>query len=118
MAAATVAVAIGVAIACSSGARYPACERDEQCAVSGKHDYCLGGKCVYCRTTADCGDRQRCRAGKCEVDPDAPPPRLVDAGEDASEADAEPEAGDVDDDAPPESPRHVLPRGVRRYLHP
>lgn len=122
---------LSVAVACSSAPRYPACDRDEQCAVSGKHDYCVamsgGQKCAYCRTGADCADRERCRMGKCEVDPDAPPPRALDAGDDA-ECDAgdwgeckpppEHEAGTQDDDAPPESPRHVLPQGIRRYLHP
>jgi hypothetical protein len=113
--------AFALFIACSSaGPRYPACERDDQCALSGKHDYCVAGKCVYCRTEIDCGERERCRAGKCEVDPNAPIPRL-DAGSDAEDADAEP-----DDDANTEptepteraAPPHVIPRGVRRFLRP
>ncbi len=118
------AMAIGAESGCSSssGARYPACERDDQCAVSGKHDYCVGGKCVYCRTGADCADRERCRVGKCEADPDAPPMRSLDAGDDADDADTEDaDASELPDDeeerAAP-SQRHVLPRGVRRFLRP
>ena len=113
---------VGVLVTCSSAPKYPACERDEQCAVSGKHDYCLGGKCVYCRVSTDCADRERCRAGKCETDPNAPLPRALDAGDDAdTDGSADEDAGDekeTDDEAPAASPRHVLPRGVRRYLRP
>ena len=88
------ALPAAVAIACSGHApKYPACQHDDQCAVNGKHDYCVAGKCAYCRTTVDCGDRQRCRAGGCEADPDAPP--LPEAGADAG-ADAEEEAGEDD----------------------
>jgi Cys-rich repeat protein len=119
-----VAGAIALVIACSSAAKYPKCERDDQCAVKGKHDYCVAGACVYCRTSTDCADRERCRAGKCENDPDLPPPRALDAGDDgASEAGDEEEAGteepssDDDDRPSPSSPRQ-LPRGIRRYLRP
>ena len=122
-----VAAAAGIAlvIACSSTPKYPACTRDEQCAVSGKHDYCVAGACVYCRTSTDCGDRQRCRAGKCETDPDLPPPKANDAGDDAAD-----DGGDTDDDAGTEAPEdesseqrpstspRTLPRGIRRYLRP
>jgi hypothetical protein len=114
-----IGIGVGVAFACST-ARYPACERDEQCTVSGKHDYCVAATCVYCRTSVDCADRERCRAGQCEVDPNIPPPRALDAGDDA-ESDAGDDAGggvEEDDNAPRESPRHVLPQGIRRYLHP
>jgi hypothetical protein len=119
-AAAAAALTAAVVLACSSSApQYPACARDEQCAVSGKHDYCLDGRCVYCRTSVDCKDRERCRKGACEPDPNAPPP-VPDAGEDAADdAAPEDEAGqDQKDDAPPESPRHVLPQGVRRFFRP
>jgi hypothetical protein len=122
---------LSVALACSSAPRYPACDRDEQCAVSGKHDYCVataaGRTCSYCRTSADCADRERCRVGKCEVDPDAPPPKALDAGDDAEcdagewddcGAPAEEAGTKEDDNAPAESPRHVLPQGIRRYFHP
>lgn len=126
------ATTLAVAVACSSAAlRYPACDRDDQCAVSGKHDYCVGGKCVYCRTGADCADRQRCRVGKCESDPDAPPPK-PDAGSDADtdadtdEEDAAAPPAEEDDESPSargrssgsRSPPHVIPRGVRRFLRP
>jgi len=115
--------AVAIAVACSSAPRYPACSRDDQCAVSGKHDYCVDGKCVYCRTGADCADRERCRQGKCEADPDAPPPRALDAGDDgeadaSADEDASENENDDDDDRRPASQRHVLPRGVRRYLRP
>jgi hypothetical protein len=117
-------VAIGAESGCSSStaARYPACERDDQCAVNGKHDYCVGGKCVYCRSGTDCADRERCRVGKCEADPDAPPARSLDAGDDADDADTEDaDASGLPDDeeerAAP-SQRHVLPRGIRRILRP
>ena len=115
------ATGILVVLACSSTPKYPACQRDEQCAVSGKHDYCVAGKCVYCRASTDCADRERCRAGKCETDPDLPPPRALDAGDDAAEAgdddDAAAEAPDDDTDRAPVNPRQ-MPRGVRRYLRP
>jgi Cys-rich repeat protein len=123
---AAIVVAIFCVIACSSAAKYPKCERDDQCAASGKHDYCVGGACVYCRTSTDCADRERCRAGKCENDPDLPPPRALDAGDDASGDAAE--AGDDDDDAGTEAPEsdddhapvnpRQMPRGIRRYLRP
>jgi Cys-rich repeat protein len=117
---------IALVIACSSAAaKYPKCERDDQCAVSGKHDYCVGGACVYCRSSTDCGDRERCRAGKCENDPDLPPPRALDAGDDAAEGGDEEDAGaePPDDesahegDRAPVNPRQ-MPRGIRRYLRP
>lgn len=118
------AIAITAPLGCSSVARYPACERDEQCAVSAKHDYCVSGRCVYCRTSSDCGDRERCRAGACEVDPNAPLPSVLDAGDDSEAGDdgGEDEAGEEPDDDPParspESHRHVIPPGVRRFLRP
>ncbi len=121
---------LAVAIACSSSAlKYPACERDLQCAVGGRHDYCVDGRCVYCRTGSDCGDRERCRAGKCEADPNAPPPKL-DAGDDADADTDEDDSGapptpvEEDDEGPRQrsgssrSPSRVIPRGVRRFLHP
>jgi len=115
------AVALGaiVALACSSSSpRYPACERDDQCAVKGKHDYCVSGTCVYCRTSVDCGERERCRAGKCEVDPDQPPP-TDDAGPDASDGGDEDADSDNPDDSHGARPvPHVIPRGVRRFLRP
>jgi len=113
---------IALGIACSSAAKYPKCDRDDQCAVSGKHDYCVAGACVYCRTSTDCADRQRCRAGKCETDTDLPPPRALDAGDDAADAgedddaDAE-EPTDDESDRAPVNPRQ-MPRGIRRYLRP
>jgi hypothetical protein len=93
------AAGVSVAIACSShGPKYPACQHDDQCAVGGRHDYCVDGKCAYCRTSIDCGARQRCRSGACETDPDAPPlPEAgTEAGGDAGKA--EDEAGEGDDD--------------------
>ncbi len=126
LAAATAALAGAIAlvvVACSSAAKYPKCDRDDQCAVSGKHDYCVAGACVYCRTSTDCADRERCRAGKCENDPDLPPPRALDAGDDASDAagDEEEEASteepEEDTDRAPVRPRQ-MPRGIRRYLRP
>jgi hypothetical protein len=116
--------ALVIVLACSSSPRYPACNRDDQCAVSGKHDYCVDGKCVYCRTGADCGDRERCRQGKCEADPDAPPLRALDAGEDGeADGSADEDAGaeeppEEEEESPRGSQRHVLPRGVRRFLRP
>jgi Cys-rich repeat protein len=123
--AAIVVAVIVVGIACSSAAKYPKCERDDQCAVAKKHDYCVAGACVYCRTSTDCGDRERCRAGKCENDPDLPPPRALDAGDDASgdaaeagdDDDAGTEPPESDDDHAPVNPRQ-MPRGIRRYLRP
>ena len=114
---------VALVIACSSSVKYPKCERDDQCAVSGKHDYCVAGACVYCRTSTDCADRQRCRSGKCETDPDLPPPRPLDAGDDAADA------GEDEDDAATEQPEsdesehapvnpRQMPRGIRRYLRP
>jgi hypothetical protein len=111
---------LAIAMACSSVPKYPACDHDGQCATSGKHDYCVAGKCVYCRMSTDCGDRERCRSGKCETDPDLPPPTALDAGDDAAEAGGDDDAGtDSDDetDKTPVNPRQ-LPRGIRRYLHP
>ena len=118
----TIAIAVAlVAIACSSAVRYPACNRDEECSVSGKHDYCVSGKCVYCRTAVDCGDRQRCTAGRCEADPNAPPP-VVDAGDDGATDASDEETEEVTpppaDEEHGESHQHILPRGVRRYLRP
>jgi hypothetical protein len=108
-----------VVVACSSELRFPACERDDQCVVKNQHDYCVSGTCMYCRTSSDCADRERCRSGKCEVDPNAPLPR--DAGADASDEDA----SDEEDASPPDeeesrsrSTPHVIPRGVRRFLRP
>jgi hypothetical protein len=113
-------VALGVALECSSAARYPACERDDQCSVSGKHDYCVAGRCVYCRTATDCSDRQRCRAGTCEADPNAPPLVVPDAGEDADEDAEDNEAGGNEDESnrENETPARIIPRGVRRFLRP
>lgn len=128
-------VMLGVALECSSAARYPTCERDDQCAVKGKHDYCVStdppeagrrdhkpGRCVYCRTATDCSDRQRCRSGKCEADPNAPPLVVPDAGEDADEeAGEDDEAGtgnEDESDKENESPARIIPRGVRRFLRP
>jgi hypothetical protein len=108
---------------CSSSPRFPSCERDDQCTTGATHDYCVDGRCVFCRTSVDCGDRQRCRAGACEPDPNAPPPP-PDAGADAEDDGSfdEDDAGDVpsdeDDHAPPESPRRILPRGIRRFFGP
>ncbi len=113
--------AVAIAVACSSSPRYPACNRDDQCAVSGKHDYCVDGKCVYCRTSSDCADRERCRQGKCESDPDAPAIRALDAGDDAAADASEDDAGEgqeSDDESPRRGQRQILPRGVRRYLRP
>jgi len=117
-----VAGGVALVIACSSAAKYPKCERDDQCAVSGKHDYCVAGACVYCRTSTDCADRQRCRAGKCETDPDLPPPKPLDAGDDAADAADEEDAGteqpsDDESETAPNGPRQ-MPRGIRRYLRP
>jgi len=117
------ALGLAVAAACSSAApRYPACARDDQCAVAHEHDYCVEGRCVACRTAVDCGDREMCRAGRCKPDPNAPPPPVLDAGDDAEDdASADDDAGEPNQDeqqAPPESPRHVLPRGVRRFFGP
>ena len=106
--------------ACSSSARYPACERDQQCAVGAKHDYCVGGRCVYCRSAVDCGEREMCRAGECKPDPNAPPPPVLDAGEDGETDEAgsaEDDAGESQVDDEPAPPR-ILPRGVRRILRP
>ena len=113
---------IVLGIACSSAAKYPKCERDDQCAVSGKHDYCVAGACVYCRTSTDCSDRERCRAGKCENDPDLPPPRALDAGDDAAEAGDDEDSGTEEPEGDeseraPVNPRQ-MPRGIRRYLRP
>ena len=116
-----VATAVAVAASCSSAPRYPACNRDDQCAVSGKHDYCVDGKCVYCRTSSDCADRERCRQGKCESDPDAPPIRALDAGDDATDSASEEDAGEpeeTDDESDRRPQRQILPRGVRRFLRP
>lgn len=125
LAATACGLAIVVASACSSSpARDPLCRRDEQCVHGAARDYCLDGKCVHCRTSIDCGDREMCRGGQCKPDPNAPPPPVLDAGSDADDdGSAEDEAGVTDENAeesqaPPESPRHVLPRGVRRFFHP
>lgn len=91
------ALAIGAVWACSGKATYPRCSKDGDCAIAGKHDYCVTGACVYCRTATDCGDREMCRAGACSPDPDL---QLKDGGDDA-ETDAEPEASDE----PLETPR-------------
>ena len=117
------ALGLAVAAACSSAApRYPACARDDQCAVGQKHDYCVEGRCVACRTAIDCADREMCRAGQCKPDPNAPPPPVLDAGDDADDdGSADDEAGEPmpeQEQAPPESPRHVLPRGIRRFFGP
>lgn len=125
--------ALALAIACSSSAsKYPACEQDLQCAVNGRHDYCLDGRCVYCRTGADCGERERCRVGKCETDPDAPLPKLdaggdgdADTDDDDSGSPAAPTEEEDDDgerlrsrSGSSRTPSRVIPRGVRRFLHP
>lgn len=68
-----------LALACKRPA-YPLCDRDETCAVGARHDYCIGGRCVVCRGATDCGDRERCREGKCEADPNAAPPPSPDGG--------------------------------------
>ena len=71
--------------------------------------------------STDCADRERCRTGKCENDPDLPPPRALDAGDDAADAsedeDAAPEEPEEDTDRAPVNPRQ-MPRGIRRYLRP
>jgi hypothetical protein len=90
-----------LALACKRPA-YPLCDRDEACAVGPRHDYCVDGHCVLCRSATDCGDRERCREGKCEADPNAPAPPSPDAGIDA--------APPLDDDPP------QRPRSRRRYL--
>ncbi len=113
------ALPAAVAIACSAHApKYPACQHDDQCAVGGKHDYCVAGRCAYCRTAVDCGDRQRCRAGACEPDPDAPPP--PEAGADAGD-EAGDEAGDDDEQTqlqpdPDASPYEVRLRELERRV--
>ncbi len=114
----TVAIAIAVATACSSALRFPACERDDQCVVKNQHDYCVGGTCVYCRTSTDCAERERCRGGKCEVDPNIPIPSEAgaDAADDASDED-DAEAPDPEESRSRSTP-HVIPRGVRRFLRP
>ncbi len=84
------ALVIGAVWACSSKPNYPKCTRDQDCAVLGKHDYCVVGACVYCRTTIDCGDREMCRAGACSLDPDLQP---KDGGDDA-----QPDAPEVVDE--------------------
>jgi hypothetical protein len=67
--------------ACGPKPVYPACNSDVVCNQNGHHDYCVAGACAECRTAMDCGTRQRCRAGRCEADPDAPlPPDPVEAG--------------------------------------
>ncbi len=95
------AVTVAAVLACEAHPRYPACESDAQCAVGGRHDYCVAGRCAYCRTAIDCGDRQMCRAGRCLADPNAPPPPAPDAGADAA-GDAAPDArADAGADEPP-----------------
>lgn len=89
-----------LALACKHPA-YPLCDHDEGCAVGPRHDYCVDGRCVLCRSATDCGERERCRAGSCEADPTAPPPPPPDAGIDAAPAE--------EDDEPP-------PRPTRRRL--
>jgi len=111
------ATAFAAVVACSSGAaKYPACQTDAQCAVGGKHDYCVDGHCAYCRTSVDCGDRERCRAGACEPDPNAPP--VPEAGADA-EADAASEGGQDEEEgseADPEAEEQTRMRSRVRAL--
>jgi hypothetical protein len=92
---------IGAVWACSSKPAYPKCTRDQDCAVGNKHDYCVAGACVYCRTTIDCGDREMCRAGACMLDPELQP---KDGGEDAK-----PDAPEVLDEPlyPPTDRRRI-----------
>lgn len=87
------AAALLVGAACASKPVYPACKNDDGCAKGERHDYCVSGTCTQCRTAIDCGDRERCRGGKCEADPDAPirPPPV--------------EAGPPPEDPPPPPPR-------------
>jgi hypothetical protein len=75
--------------ACSRAPSYPRCERDDQCAVDGGHDYCVSGVCLYCRTAVDCADAEMCRAGRCLADPAlARPDAGAERDADAPEADA------------------------------
>lgn len=93
-----IALAAVVGLACSATPVYPACKTDGACAHAEHHDYCVSGTCVQCRSAIDCGDRERCRGGRCESDPDAPiPPPPVEAG------------------APPEDPDPPPPRKRRIY---
>src|SRR5690348_3703153 len=79
-------LAIAIAAACSSASpRYPLCAGDEQCTLGATHDYCVDGRCVHCRTSIDCADREMCRSGECKPDPNAPPPPALDAGDDAED---------------------------------
>src|SRR5512139_1608220 len=78
---ASASVAI-LALACGATPVYPACRSDSACVQGEHHDYCVNGTCAQCRTASDCGDRERCRSGRCESDPDAPippPPASVSA---------------------------------------
>lgn len=85
------ALGIGAVWACSSKPAYPKCASDQDCAALGKHDYCVVGACVYCRTAIDCGDREMCRAGACSPDPNL---QLKDGGDDA-----EPDAPEIVDES-------------------
>jgi len=90
LAVAFVIALVAIAWSCSKKPAYPRCDDDGQCAVAGRHDYCVAGTCAYCRTAVDCAEREKCSAGRCEHDPLLDPP---DAGPDA-EADAEADSGD------------------------
>ncbi len=94
-----VVLVIGAILECSGKPAYPKCARDQDCAVLGKHDYCVVGACVYCRSMTDCGEREICRAGACLLDPDLQP---KDAG---AQTDAAPEI--VDEPLPPRRRRMI-----------
>jgi peptidoglycan-associated lipoprotein len=55
----------GSLLGACAGARYPACDNDEQCKTETHKGVCVNHLCTECRDNTQCGKGQECRAGAC-----------------------------------------------------
>jgi peptidoglycan-associated lipoprotein len=53
-----------VGLGCGSP-KWPNCDNDEHCNADGHKGVCMNGKCVDCRTDANCGAGKECKSGQC-----------------------------------------------------
>ncbi len=55
----------GAFLGACGGARYPACDNDEQCKSETHKGVCVNHLCTQCRDDQQCDKGQECRAGAC-----------------------------------------------------
>jgi peptidoglycan-associated lipoprotein len=64
-----VAALLAVGLSACGGAKYPACEKDEDCKKNASgapiDEYCVNQQCQECREDAQCGSGKGCQGGRC-----------------------------------------------------